>query len=64
MDNKVFKLAEKIKQDNLQLYEDYKNGHHTLDFFKGCIIDSVVVLDEMSQIWDVNLDDYYIDVEY
>jgi hypothetical protein len=64
LDKKVFQLAQKIKDDNIQLYQDYKNGHHTLDFFKGCTIDSVMILDYMAQIWDVNLDEYYIEVEY
>lgn len=61
-DNRVFLLAEKIKQDNIELREDYLKGANSKDFYLGCIADSEVLLDYMEQIWGVNLDDYYVGV--
>jgi len=59
MDNRVFQLAEKIKQDMLDLYKDYKDNHITKEFISACIVNSQVILDNMVEIWEVNLDEYY-----
>jgi hypothetical protein len=60
MDNKVFQLAEKIKQDGLGLTQDYKNGQIDKDFVQACLIDMSTILEMMEDVWDVNLDDYYV----
>jgi hypothetical protein len=64
MDNKVFKLAEQIKQDMLQLNKDYENDNISEEYYCGCMANSQVILDYMADIWDVNLAEYYVDSKY
>jgi hypothetical protein len=63
LDNRVFKLAEKIKQDVFQLKEDYRNSQISLQELKTSIFDSHVVLDNMAEIWDINLEEYIVDLD-
>lgn len=64
MDNRVFQLAEKIKQDMIDLIIDYKTQEHTKEFVTNCIINSNTILDDMQKIWDVNLQNYYSDIYF
>ena len=61
MDNRVFQLAEKIKQDNIQIKKDLVNGDISEEFYRGCMSDSEIMLEYMEEIWDVNLSDYFIE---
>lgn len=60
MDNRVFQLAEKIKQDMSDLIEDQKNGQHDIQYINACLCNSQVILEDIETIWDVNLKDYYV----
>jgi len=58
IDKKVFQLADKMKQDMIQLKQDYKNNNFDIEFLEGAICNSLVMLDWMAELWNVNLDEY------
>ena len=60
MDNKVFKLAEKIKQNTIDLREDYKNNQQTQEYFNSALITNQITIELIEIMWDVNLQDYYL----
>jgi hypothetical protein len=61
MDNRVFQLAQQIKDEGLGLIQDYKNNQVDKDFVRACLIDMATILEHIEKIWDVNLDAYYVD---
>jgi hypothetical protein len=64
MGNKVFQLAEKIKQDMNDLILDCINQQNTREYVQNCIINSNTILDDMQKLWDVNLEIYYTDLNF
>ena len=59
IDNKVFELADRIKESSEGIMKDYNKEYVSYDFTRGCIIANNILLDFVSEIWDVDLTDYY-----
>ena len=57
----VFKLAKKMNIEASRIKNDYINSAISLEFRDGVLISMQVTLEEMEEIWDVNLSNYYIE---
>lgn len=64
MDNKIFKLVEKLKNESLGIIRDYKNGHVEYEFAEGVVIGYNTVLDFIEKIYDININDYKTDINF
>lgn len=61
---KVLKLVQKIKETSEATIQDFYNGHIDLEFVKGCVINSDCILDDIEELWDLDLTEYRTNLNF
>lgn len=57
----IYALADKIKQDCIAVMKDYNKNLLTGDFKDGIMTNAHAVLEDMEDMWDVDLSEYFVE---
>lgn len=64
MNEKVLELAQGLKVDSEGVIKDFNNGYVDLEFAKGCVISNDLTLDNIEELWDLDLSKYRISLNF
>ncbi len=64
MNDEILKLITKIKTESDKVIKDFYNGYIDLEFASGCVINSNTILDDIEELWDLDLTKYRTNLEF